>query len=65
MDAYKLCAVFLICSMVWALLPNDFVHGTPDSELTPTLKLKRNVVIAKYATVIKELYGDEHRQSRL
>jgi len=39
----------------WALLDTDF---TPNVELTPTLKLKREVVHTRYSTVIRGLYGD-------
>ncbi|GAA2372751.1 AMP-dependent synthetase/ligase [Nonomuraea africana] len=38
----------------WALLPVEWTAET--SELTPSLKLKRRVVHAKYAEVIEELY---------
>jgi long-chain-fatty-acid--CoA ligase ACSBG len=42
----------------WALLPADFSVHT--NELTPTMKLKRNVVAEKYAVVIETIYaGDD------
>ncbi len=39
----------------WRLLPVEWTAET--EELTPTLKLKRRVVHAKYADVIDSLYG--------
>jgi long-chain acyl-CoA synthetase len=40
----------------WRLLPVEWTAET--EELTPTLKLKRRVVHAKYADVIDSLYGE-------
>ena len=39
----------------WRLLPTEWTAET--EELTPTLKLKRRVIHAKYADVIDTLYG--------
>jgi long-chain acyl-CoA synthetase len=39
----------------WRLLPVEWTAET--EELTPTLKLKRRVVQAKYADVIDSLYA--------
>jgi long-chain acyl-CoA synthetase len=39
----------------WRLLPNEM--GVATGELTPTLKVKRNVVNAKYRDVIEEMYA--------
>ena len=41
----------------WAWLPVDFSEKAGD--LTPTLKLKRNVVCEKYASLIDTLYTEE------
>ncbi|MFI7422211.1 AMP-dependent synthetase/ligase [Nonomuraea sp. NPDC049684] len=40
----------------WALLGTEWTAET--EELTPSLKLKRRVIHAKYADVIESLYGD-------
>ncbi len=39
----------------WRLLPEEWTVDT--AELTPSMKLKRRVIQAKYAGVIEELYG--------
>ena len=39
------------------ILPAPFAAAT--GELTPTLKVKRNVVIAKYSALVDEMYADE------
>jgi long-chain acyl-CoA synthetase len=43
----------------WQILDSDFTSLPDGGELTPTLKLKRNVVHSKYGSVIKELYGKD------
>ena len=39
----------------WTMLPKDF--SEKEGDLTPTLKLKRNVVTAKYADLIESTYA--------
>ncbi|HEY6891688.1 MAG TPA: long-chain fatty acid--CoA ligase [Solirubrobacter sp.] len=39
----------------FAILPRDFTQ--PDGELTPTLKIKRNVVYSRYARVFEQIYA--------
>ena len=39
----------------WALLPTDL--SEKGGELTPTLKLKRNVAVDKYSDIIEALYA--------
>ena len=38
-----------------ALLPNEFTID--NGEMTPTLKVKRNVIDDRYADLIEQLYG--------
>jgi len=43
----------------WALLPGDFMAVGAGAELTPTMKLKRDVVAKKYSEVIQGIYGGD------
>ncbi len=45
------------CIQKWHVLAQDF--SEVGGELTPTLKLKRNVVSVKYAMLINSLYNDD------
>lgn len=45
----------------FALLPDDFTQES--GELTPTQKIKRRVVLEKYASVIEALYASESEQN--
>ena len=40
----------------FTVLPHDFVFAGDDAELTATLKLKRPVVVRKYASYIEAMY---------
>lgn len=40
----------------FTILPHDFVFAGEDAELTATLKLKRPVVVRKYASYIEAMY---------
>jgi long-chain acyl-CoA synthetase len=40
------------------LLPDEWT--VPGGELTPTLKLKRKVILSKYKNDVDEIYKDEH-----
>ena len=40
----------------WRLLPREFTVA--NDELTPTLKVKRDVVVKKHAELIDELYAE-------
>ena len=40
----------------WTILPAEWTAES--EELTPTLKLKRRVILQKYAPAINEMYGD-------
>ena len=40
----------------WTILPSEWTAES--EELTPTLKLKRRVILQKYAPAIDEMYGE-------
>jgi long-chain acyl-CoA synthetase len=40
----------------WRLLPHDL--SVAEGELTPTLKVRREIVTTKYADLIEEMYAD-------
>jgi len=43
----------------WHILDSDFTSLSDGGELTPTLKLKRNVVHSKFGSVIRSMYGKD------
>ncbi|MDR0802835.1 MAG: AMP-dependent synthetase/ligase [Fluviicola sp.] len=43
-----------------ALLPKEF--GIETGELTPTLKLKRKVILEKYKEIVDEFYAEHHHE---
>ena len=45
----------------WRLLKTDFSESAGD--LTPTMKLKRNVVLKKYAKEVDEIYAEKEQDS--
>ncbi len=42
----------------FVLMPSEFEIST--GEITPTLKVKRNVVLKKYAALIENMYSGNH-----
>ena len=44
----------------FALLSQEF--GIATGELTPTLKLKRKVILEKYKSIVDGFYKDEHHE---
>eukprot|EP01132_Coremiostelium_polycephalum_P007922 gene7922-9748_t len=44
------------------VLPKDFTDVGADSELTPTMKLKRKIILTKYESVIREVYGENYTE---
>lgn len=46
----------------WVILPGDFVPVGENPELTPTMKLRREVVRKKYEAVIKDIYAADYMQ---
>lgn len=47
----------------WRLIPVDF--SLEGNELTPTLKLKRRIVVDKYKDIIEEMYADEDAVAKM
>eukprot|EP00948_MAST-09A_sp_MAST-9A-sp1_P001120 g1120.t1 len=45
----------------WVWVPRPFVAMGPGAELTPTMKLRRRVILKKYHDLIKDMYGPVFR----
>ena len=56
-EANQLSSANALSVKVWRLLPLDF--SSASGELTHTLKLKRNVVLEKYQSIIDEIYTED------